>query len=465
MRIEGVLRVLRLLGPLGLLGLMGPLRLLRLLGGLRPLGGLRLLGLLVPLGVLGVLGCSSEDSEEDEAEQDFPVEVMGVVTPFEEAETSETTGATEATGAAENTGATGAAGAAGATEATGRAETTEKAGRAEATGVTRAWNPPTGYDIMDDQTIGVFMTKDDAEPMQGYFYKGGGKWHTTLEITEATTYYLYGYRPHSSGVTSTIAKYEDNPYSSGAVLTIRNLPSVTANDVCVVVGAKNGYNNGYSENGDYSNTNLRRGDFAYAAQATGNNSNSNNSANSNNYVFLLFDHLYSSFRVRMKVAPEYNSLRTIKLKELRLKTSAGNTPTKKRLDATVTLHATADASTNPITSVTFTPVGDDEGDGTMFSTSEPLALTTEYSAYVGYFMPTGVDKLELTSIYDVYDKKGYLTRENCKATNSIDITKIFDRQTEALRGYRYSINMVIQPTYLYVLSDPDLDNPTVMIDN
>ena len=78
-------------------------------------------------------------------------------------------------------------------------------------------------------------------------------------------------------------------------------------------------------------------------------------------------------------------------------------------------------------------------------------------------MPTGITKLILTSTYDVYDRKGNLIRLNCKATNTMVLKDMLTDQTVTERGKRYTINMTIQPTYLYMLSEPDLDNPTVII--
>ena len=319
------------------------------------------------------------------------------------------------------------------------------------------------------QVFGVFMTQDDKEPIKGHFYSNsdGSKWYTSLEITDGGTYYLYGYTPHSNGVSceisSTSTVYDNSAYSSGAVLTISNLPSVTSNDVCVVVGAKNGKDNGYSDSGDYEITGLRRGDFAYQAYATG--------ALGNNRIFLLFDHLYSAFRVRMRVNGDYAALRTIKLKELYLQTSASGTITKKRTNVTVTLAATegvVDPVTglypDPIKSVVFTPVGTDEGDGAIVSSTDaPVPLSTDWSSYMCHFMPMGVDKLILTSVYDVYDKKGNLVRENCKATNTLVLSDLFSEQDVSRRGCRYNVNLTIQPTYLYVMSDPDLNDPTVVV--
>ena len=58
----------------------------------------------------------------------------------------------------------------------------------------------------------------------------------------------------------------------------------------------------------------------------------------------------------------------------------------------------------------------------------------------------------------VYDRKGNLIRKGCEATNKIP-------DLEASRGQRVQLNLTVNPTYLYVLSDPDLDNPTVKVEN
>ena len=79
-------------------------------------------------------------------------------------------------------------------------------------------------------------------------------------------------------------------------------------------------------------------------------------------------------------------------------------------------------------------------------------------------MPHNISTLVLTSVYDVYDRKGHLTRENCSATNTMALSDLFTEQATTQRGKRYTVNLTIQPTYLYVLSDPDLDNPTVVVD-
>ena len=78
-------------------------------------------------------------------------------------------------------------------------------------------------------------------------------------------------------------------------------------------------------------------------------------------------------------------------------------------------------------------------------------------------MPNEITTLILTSTYDVYDTQGNKTRENCQATNTMVLKDLHTELTYTQRGKRYTINMTIQPTYLYVLSDSDLNNPTVKI--
>ena len=335
--------------------------------------------------------------------------------------------------------------------------------------VTRAWIPPLDptdpkserhYGFFDDSDlpISVFFTETSAA-VGGYeeefFFKNSDKWRVSKGDLEAKSYYLYGYIPHDASVDASISllEGEGKTYADGAVLTLENLPTVASSDLCVIIAAKNGRLN-YSPSADYSVEGLQRGGFEYEATASG--------SGDANYVYLLFDHLYSAMRFRIRVQDDYAALRTIKLKDLSLEAYQGSTKTTKKMNAVITLNATD--GTDPISSIEFTPHGTEEAASSFFSNASGQTLTTEYSTFQAHFMPDDVTKLELTSTYDVYDRKGNLIRENCKATNTLDITKIFDRQTEAIRDTRYTISMTITPTYLYVLSDPDLDDLTMVVE-
>ena len=107
----------------------------------------------------------------------------------------------------------------------------------------------------------------------------------------------------------------------------------------------------------------------------------------------------------------------------------------------------------------------------MFESTDGMTLGTSYSTYISHFVPKDVTTFVLESTYDVYDKniseghpEGNLVRQGCKSVNTIKLSNLISGQTETRRGARYTINMTIQPTYIYVLSEPDLDDPTVVVE-
>ena len=349
----------------------------------------------------------------------------------------------------------------------------------EANKTNRAWAIPSGYVAYEDgvQPIGIAFTKNGENPtigtgtaespksMIGTFFKSGDKWRTSVEdIQPNTNYQLYGYIPASPAIKYSITDYDgaDGPngangeYSKGAIMTLQNVPTVMPHDLCVVIGAKHGYDREHDGNSDGTNR-LRMGDFSFTTS----------SKTTGNFVFLLFDHLYAALRVRITVHEDYNNLRTIKLKSLQLSTQAGETKTRKKTDITVKLEAN-DGSASPITEIAYDQPDKYElieGGLEFWSSKDGEELKSDvYTECVGHFMPNEITTLILTSVYDVYDRKGNLIRKDCKATNTIVLQELLTGQIRAERGKRYTINLIVQPTYLYMLSEPDLNNPTVKVE-
>jgi hypothetical protein len=151
----------------------------------------------------------------------------------------------------------------------------------------------------------------------------------------------------------------------------------------------------------------------------------------------------------MKVDATYAELRTIKLKSMTLSTNISS------VNATISLtHNTT--GTSPVSGVTYTTSGTSDA-AVLFDNDEGVALDKTTATVIdGCFTPTLSGNLTLTTSYDVYDRYGNLVRANCTATNKLPIL-------EATRGQRLQLNLTVSPTYLYVLSDPDLDNPTIKI--
>ena len=80
-------------------------------------------------------------------------------------------------------------------------------------------------------------------------------------------------------------------------------------------------------------------------------------------------------------------------------------------------------------------------------------LKREYEGETYYWYSSTV----FSNIFEhLYDSKGNLIRQDCTATNKLP-------DLSAVRGQRVLLNMTVNPTYLYVLSEPDLDNPTIKI--
>jgi len=377
----------------------------------------RAYGLIIGLiGLMGLMGCSKDEASSKEPMGPTELEVASYVRWFEEAD--------------------------------------------RANGANRAWAIPEGYVAYEDgiQPIGIAFTQNDVAPKIGSFFKSSDKWRTDLEdIAASTDYFLYGYIPHQTAINYSITGYDgtNGAYSDGAIMTLQNVPTVMPNDLCVVIGAKHGYDKEHDgDNTDPRTNRLRMGDFSFKAKA---------GIDSKDYVFLLFDHLYAALRIQMKVHADYAKLRTIKLKSLQLDTQAGDIKTTKKTTITIKLKAN-DGSASPIETLTFTPTGEEIDGGLEFwSSTYGEQLTTDFKPFIGHFMPSGITKLILTSTYDVYDTKGNLIRQSCKATNTMVLKDLLTEQTVTERGKRYTINMTIQPTYLYMLSEPDLDNPTVVV--
>ena len=395
---------------------------------MRPIGLMGHIGLIGLMSLMGLFAaCSSEDglddlvpSQEDaqEVRASMPVEVRSYVSMFEENEP-----------------------------------------------VSRAWLMPSGFSTYADaeKPMGVSFTKNGVAPINGFFFKSGDQWRTDVELT-AGTYFLYGYAPHSAGIGYSITDLDGTNanYSTGAIITLSNVPTIIAGDLCVVVGAKNGVDD-YDALADYSVAGLRRGDFSYAAAAITQPGGENPAGGTGNFVYLLFDHLYAAMDIHMRVHGDYHALRTIKLKEMKVQASGDVTPTKEKTTIAVTLTAN-DGSTSPITNITYTPTGDKVSNTDVFTSKYGEALNTGYQSFQSHFMPQGITRLILTCKYDIYDKKGNLVRQDCIAQNVLRLGALFDGFTEVRTGTRYNIYMTIKPTYLYVLSEPDLDNPMMVVE-
>ena len=253
------------------------------------------------------------------------------------------------------------------------------------------------------------------------------KWHAYFEVTSDKTYTVYGYMPKTGDMSSSLAKSTEN----AATLTISNIKPITTDDICIITGVK------------AADEGLKEGQFSWYWPI----------GDDNYKIYILMDHLYAAALFRLKIDAEYAQLRTIKLKTMTLRTDCES------VNATISLtHNTTGAS--PISGVVFDPSPSGSSENFLiFNNDEGTALDKDTPVDINTcFAPTLSNNLTIVTTYDVYDRKGNLIRQNRTATNKLP-------NLDATRGQRVQVNMTVNPTYLYVLSEPDLDNPTIKIEN
>ena len=375
---------------------------------------------------------------------------------------------------------------------------------AETRGVTRSWSAPAGYSLyaalyssdlpegksflnfqdLSQSTINVFLfyTGTLKNPKTPNPLNARLRYRPTPAPPETPTkywklmlpntvneddvnggdydYYVYGFVPGDAADNATIAP--NSTLADGAVLTINELKTV-GYDACVIIGAKQG------PDADHDGG-LRAGDFSFKLK-TGYTMSGDKKVYDPNYLYFLFDHLCSALIINMRVNGEYNALRHIKLKNIHVQTATDDGPTKKTANVVVTLEAN-DTGATPIQSISYTPTGDATSGNNIFTSAEGHLLTTDFedASFLTHFIPKDVTTLIVTCTYDVYDtnitdehRDGNLIRKDCTATNTIPM-KLIDRFETAERGKKYTLNMTINPTYLYMMSDPDLNNPTMKVE-
>lgn len=242
------------------------------------------------------------------------------------------------------------------------------------------------------------------------------------DITTSYTYSLYGFGP-SDAIGSTLTVGTET-----TTLTLTDLPAVNEKDVCFVVGIQRAT--------DPNDKNIQQGNFSFTAENT-------------NPIYFLMDHVYASICFSMAIDADYATLRSIKIKKMELR------GTKNTATATITLRPNA-TNTDPVQSVTFSEAGSSRST-TFFESADGDELTTfdatKAKEYICCFLPQLGNDLTLVTSYDVYNKKGNKISERTVANKLPDLN--------ATRGQRVTMTLTVAPTYLGVLSDPDLDNPTV----
>ena len=310
--------------------------------------------------------------------------------------------------------------------------------------------------------IRVYMTSGTEIATQGNFtfraYKQ--KWTSSVWVEENKEYYVYGFMPATVASDASLTMNEGS-YTNKAILTLNNLDAVTPADVCVIVGVKGLKKSDHAVVNEQivvtpiAESGIQIGQFQYTGQ----------SKTDGNYIYLLLNHLYSCLNMEYRVGENYDKLRTIRLRRVAILLTGDQGAKVSKRNITVTIDgANYDVTDTPATGTTLSDTAVIY-DKTRSNQGEVIPVRTSGLSLPvpGYFTPELNNNFVIVSTYDIYDKKGNLVRANQTAENVITPDQLSIVSTQK-RGYVYTLKFIIEPTYLYQLSEQDLDNPTVRIE-
>ena len=293
-------------------------------------------------------------------------------------------------------------------------------------GLTRATSGNTDWD-----DIHIYLTSSGTQVAEGKFgYASDTKeWSTHLKLKSgAGTFRLYGFMPDDPSLTASL----QNVTAVDAQIKLENVNPLTTIDYCVVTGVRQ-----VETASDH--TSATRGMFSFDYDSY-----------RQNYINLFLDHLMSRLVFNMKISPTNDAVRTIKVKKMTLKLADISS-----MRVTVTF-----SDNHGISAISYIPTG--AAANSCIIENEEKTLTTSPAAIcTGYMVPDNVfiNKLELETEFEVYNKKGD------KIDERTAVNKLTEPLAELQRGEERTLLLTIDPSYLFVLSDPDLDNPTITIDN
>lgn len=326
---------------------------------------------------------------------------------------------------------------------------------------------PTGYmpynqlyptTVPEHTKIGVFMTPERSNATQDFIYMGydqqglpTNKWKSSIVVTDQQQYYIYGFMPKEDAENAVITPLNSD-YANGATLKIIGLNAVTGADVCIIVGVKKWDPNTSTDPPAIEDSGIQLGEFGYLGGPAG-----------TNYVYVLLKHIYAGLHFKAHVDPTYGALRTIRVKKFEIISDV----VSNAIDLTIEMAAN-DQGNDPVRSIQFapTPGAPTTASTTLFPYENSPAYVdipvTTPQGFLACYAPSICNAFVLQTTFDVYDKNGNKTRENCVVQNLIN-NNLIPQISTMTAGEIYTIDMLIKPTYLYVMSDPDLDNPTITL--
>ena len=280
-----------------------------------------------------------------------------------------------------------------------------------------------------------------------------GGWRSGVEVETGYDYDLYVY---SNNMPSSSVQFIYG--NGGASLEFNGLYLITTKDPLVCVSAAGAMLSDQPTPAQLPT--LNQGEFNIGQIGAPSQDDESYKA------FLAMDHLYAKASLSFKVDTTYNKLRTIKIKAMEISVPKGlNSGTH-----------TYTFSSNRITPAPNATVGGDSIKIDLLNGPTALAehdenqtcvtLTTSPKDF-GYFYflpmnPVQSMNMKLKVTYDVYVQDSIIVRSSQTTTNAKLFNGINNNGKQAERGHDYKINVTVSPSYLYRLSDDDLEYDLVV---
>ncbi len=299
--------------------------------------------------------------------------------------------------------------------------------RIELRGVTRAGASDSG---MGDISVFLYSATEGTTTtgLFKYYNETGTHCWTAqnLKVKPGTrTFWLYGYMPAVVGITGQVLGERQ--------LKLSGIQPISPEDICIVTGVK-----------VYDSSVLPlRGTFEFVYQ--------NSDYNDVTVLNLLLEHMLGHVDFKFKIGSRYSQLRKIKVKSLTIKTTSQSS-----ISATINLPA----NTEDVVTINYTATGADQTyTTTLLDTDTPVELTTtgvSMGSGINVAVGTGLsENFILESEYGVYDLKNNLLSTRTASNNLSGALPVMGQKKEVV--------LTVEPTYLYQLSDDDLNNPKVTI--
>ena len=300
--------------------------------------------------------------------------------------------------------------------------------RIELRGVTRAGTTDSG---MGD--IHVFL-KDDYGTYEGAFkYHNETATHywraQNLKVKPGThNFWLYGYMPAIEGITGQVLDQRQ--------LKLSGIQPISSEDICIVTGVRVHETSALPLRGTF--------EFEYK----------NSDYNDVTVLNLLLEHMLGHVDFKFKIGSRYSQLRKIRVTSLTIKITS-----KSSISATINLPT----NTEDVVTINYTATDADQTYTTTLLPStvapDPIVLTTSgvsVGSGINVAVGTGLsENFILESEYEVYDLKNNLLSTRTASNNLSGALPVMGQKKEVV--------LTVEPTYLYQLSDDDLNNPEVRI--